>query len=59
FAELAVQSLQESYGEELKQYFKQKGIIDLSAFLNALKKGGKQTLVEIDGEGESIKVWIE
>ncbi len=63
FAELAVQSLEDEYGEVLKHELKQKGLgikfETFEQFFNAIKKGGKQTLVEIENEGESIKVWIE
>ncbi len=65
FAKLALESLQENYGpmleDELKKQHPSFGLKfgSLELFLEAIKKGGKQTLVEIDNDEESIKVWIE
>ena len=65
FADLVLQSIGDNYSEILNKELQEKGVgvglkfDSLHQLMDAIKKGGKQTLVEIDQEGESIKVWIE
>jgi hypothetical protein len=60
FAELALQSLGEAYGPMIEEQLKMKGLSgNLNQFIEALKKGGKQTLVEVETGEESIKIWVE
>jgi hypothetical protein len=58
FAELCFQSLSEDLQKEIGAGLKAKGIA-LERFWDAFKKGGKQTIVEIDDENQNIKVWVE
>jgi len=60
FAQLAMESLSDAYGPMIDKELKLKGVgTNLPQLLETLKKGGKQTLVEIENEEEHIKVWIE
>ncbi|HEY3176220.1 MAG TPA: hypothetical protein VGK94_10750 [Candidatus Polarisedimenticolia bacterium] len=58
FAELLFQSLGEELQKEITHGLQAKGIA-LERFWDAFKKGGKQTIVEIDDAKQNIKVWVE
>ena len=58
FAQLLLDSLNEELREEISHGLKAKGL-QLDRFWEAFKKGGKQTIIEIDDEEQHIKVWIE
>lgn len=58
FAQLLLDSLNEELREEISHGLQMKGL-QLDRFWEAFKKGGKQTIVEIDDEEQHIKVWIE
>lgn len=60
FAKLAIESLDDAYGPMIDRELKMKGLgANLDQFLEALKKGGKQTLVEVEADNQRIKVWVE
>ena len=72
FAELALESLTENYRHIIEQKLATieapntpdnpgmpKTLPDFKKLLEAVRTGGPQTLVEIDGEDDFIKVWIE
>ncbi len=72
FAELALESLTENYRHIIEQKLATiegpdspdnpgmpKTLPDFKQLLEAVRSGGAQTLVEIDGEEDFIKVWIE
>lgn len=72
FAELALESLTENYRHIIEQKLATiegpdspdnpgmpKTLPDFKKLLEAVRSGGAQTLVEIDGEEDFIKVWIE
>lgn len=58
FAQLLLDSLNDELRAEISHGLQAKGL-QLDRFWEAFKKGGKQTIVEIDDEGQHIKVWIE
>ncbi len=59
FAELLLDSLSQIYREEISMHLHEQGVVNLEEFWKAIKEGGKQTIVEIDGEDESIRIWVE
>ena len=58
FAQLLLDSLNDELRNEISHGLQAKGL-QLDRFWEAFKKGGKQTIVEIDNEDQHIKVWIE
>jgi len=58
FAELLLDSLSQELQTEIADDLKKKGI-KLDLFWDSIKKGGRQTIVEIDNDEQHIKVWIE
>ncbi len=60
FAELILETLGDAYRQKFEDNIppQYKGM-NLESFWNAIKKGGKQTIIEIDNEDEHIKVWVE
>lgn len=64
FGELLLDSLDENYRNMIQQKIQQEHgaefkMPDFKKLLEAIKTGGPQTLVEIDNDEDSIKVWIE
>ncbi len=65
FAELLLESLDDQYRHIIeKELLKDvpeapRSLPDLKKLFEAIREGGPQTLVEIDGEQERIRVWIE
>lgn len=58
FAQLLLDSLNDELRNEISHGLQAKGL-QLDRFWEAFKKGGKQTIVEIDDAEQHIKVWIE
>lgn len=64
FGELLLDAIDENYRKIIADKLSQEHgtefqMPDLKKLLEAIKTGGPQTLVEIDNEEDSIKVWIE
>lgn len=58
FTEILLESLSDEIRKEIGDHLQDKGV-SLERFWDAIKKGGKQTLIEIDDENHTIKVWVE
>jgi len=65
FAELLLESLDDQYRQMIEQHLLKdvpeapKSLPDLKKLFEEIRKGGPQTIIEIDGEEERIRVWIE